>query len=790
MTNSGNGSRSKRRIGLAVGAMLLCLAGGNPANGQSGNIDLINAVIVHSATNPRQARAAEFLQYEIERRTGIRLAMGNSRPADRRPAIVAGTVGVFPKSFAPPVGLSVPDEAEGYVIWVDDATRSSPTVCLEGHDDRGMMFAVGGLIRLLNLASNYISLASDVRVSTAPTEAIRAQQMIYSPQSKDGFVNWRDAAQKEQQIRDLVLFGANGFEPRPARGVDQFLQDLGLDLFVVVSCQNLIDDDKLTDDQIKQRYSDLVGVDHFTTYGGDASGSRPPQEVFPAMQRVVPLVLASHPGAKWWYSNQCLENHAVAYDDYIFNYLNTWRPRWLYGMVYGPWTRRGIPEIRASLPSEYRIRHYPDICHVRWCQYPIPKWDQVWAQVWPRNQSIYVMPRMMAAIHQATREGTVGFLPYNHTGSYNDLNKFVWTAKGWNPEAKVDDILYDYGKVFFAYDFLKPPEGGLAGAGTDSNERLIDAGARAVARGLELLEDNWTGRLATNTSCEAALKLWKNIAICMGGAGRNRRLEMYLYRAFLDAQVKRKYDAEMKCEQEAYEALKQAGAVGVASAVANARAALARVDTEFQSKDSFKEELQSWGLTSRFGDLDTILANIYSPLSDRRWLEKQLETARSLEDIKRIVNYEDPGPGGFYDNLGAEDEEPHLVRPKSWEQDPGFVHSPIEWVDHDPGSARRHSQLTHAVCRYDTPLQMRWEGLDPRASYHIRVVYLGPFNPRIICETDDGQLIHGPRGNTGATPVSYRIPQSSTRDGVLGLRWRLANNVRGVSVTEIWLIKD
>ncbi|GAH36875.1 unnamed protein product, partial [marine sediment metagenome] len=145
---------------------------------------------------------------------------------------------------------------------------------------------------------------------------------------------------------------------------------------------------------------------------------------------------------------------------------------------------------------------------------------------------------------------------------------------------------------------------------------------------------------------------------------------------------------------------------------------------------------------------------------------------------------------GFYDNLGVVGEQPHLLRQKTWQQDPGFVYSPIEWLDHKPGSDRRHSQLTHATCRYGTPLLMRWEGLDRRAAYHINVVYRGPFGPQFTCKTDDGHLIHASRGNTDSTPVSYSIPQAATSDGVLGLQWQLTNQVRGVSVTEIWLIKQ
>jgi len=749
---------------------------------QSQKLDLSRAVIVHSSDQGRHSKAAQMLQFEIERRTGIKLNISTSMPSDGLPAILVGSADSFPDSYRMPSGLSVPAKAEGYAMWIDRTQPTAPKVYVVGRDDKGVVFGVGRLIRLLYLTANHIHLANDVQISTAPADPTRAHQIIRSTQCEDGFVNWRDAAEEQQNARDLILFGTNGFEARSPEDIDEYLEELDIDLYFIVTCQDIIDSNKLSDDEIRKLYTDIVGIDHITTYGGDASGSRPPAGVFPQMERFIPLVQESHPGVKWWYSNQCLDDHAVDYDDYIFNYINTKQPEWLYGMVYGPWTKRGIGEIRADLPSQYKIRHYPEICHVRWCQYPVPKWDRVWAQIWPRNQSIYTMFRMMAQVHRATRKDTIGFLPYNHTGSYNDLNKFIWSTMGWG-DCSVEDFLYDYGKTFFAYDFKG------YGGGTDK-DAIIDAGARAVAWGLELLEDNWTGHLAENTSAESAEKLWKMIATNMGGVGDNWRLEMFLYKAMLDAQIKRKYDAEMECERQAYEALKQAGTIGVAKAVENARAALAGSDREFQSKADFERELKSWGLSDNFGDLDQVLDNMYSPLSDRKWIESQLDGVTTVADIEKILNYEDPGPGGFYDNLGVVGEDPHLVRNKTWQEDPGFVYSVIEWVDHSPGTERRHSQLTHATSRYDTPLRMRWEGLDGNASYHIKVVYLGPFGPKFTCKTDDGHEIHGVRESTDSTPVSYSIPQASTSDGVLELKWELTNIVRGVSVTEIWLIKD
>ena len=415
-------------------------------------------------------------------------------------------------------------------------------------------------------------------------------------------------------------------------------------------------------------------------------------------------------------------------------------------MVYGPWTRGGISDLRERLPSQYVMRHYPEICHPRWSQYPIPKWDRIFAVVWPRNRCIYMMPTMMLNIYKSTREGTDGILPYSHTGTYNDLNKFVWSAAAWNPEIDVETILTDYAKVFFAHNFIKHPHENR-NENSFSREELIDAAVEEVVKGLLLLESNWVGPLRNNSSTEAALQQWKLIADCIGGPQNNWRVEMMLYKARIDAQIKRKYDLEMQLESEAYKILENAGNTGIETAISQAKATLARIDSQFQTKEEFLHEISELGLTGKFGDLDEIADNIYTSFNDRYWIEKQLTKVKTIEDIQQIIHYEDSGEGGFYDNLGVEGKQPHLYRQISWQEDPGFVHSPIEWVDNAANSGFRHSQHTHALSRHETPLVMRWEGLEKEA----------------------------------------------TSDGTLQLHWTQdadeENMYRGVSVSEIWLTK-
>ena len=290
--------RTNLLISFAVLALLSSVGGANSAHYSGPKVALTKAVIVHPAGQASSAATAELLQYEIEKRTGIALSRRTAMPSDDVPAIVLGSAKAYPTSAQFPPGLACPGEAESYAIWVDKTSRSAPTIYLVGRDDRGALFAAGRLIILLNLSAKHIALPENIRIASAPDTTIRAHQILSSTQCEDGFVDWDDLAQKHQHIRDMVLFGTNGFEPRPADDVDDYMEKLGIDLFGKIKCDELIDYAKLSDDEIRNLYTNLVGVDHFTTYGGDASGSRPPMEFFPTLDRILPLILESHPGAK------------------------------------------------------------------------------------------------------------------------------------------------------------------------------------------------------------------------------------------------------------------------------------------------------------------------------------------------------------------------------------------------------------------------------------------------------------------------------------------------------------
>ena len=126
-------------------------------------------------------------------------------------------------------------------------------------------------------------------------------------------------------------------------------------------------------------------------------------------------------------------------------------PAWLAGVVYRPAGAREPARAaeglaRAGIP----IRDYPDITHSLRCQYPVPDWDVAYSLTEGR-EVINPRPRDEAAIFHAFADQTIGFITYSE-GCNDDVNKIVWSALGWDPQADVLDVLRHYSRYFIGLD--------------------------------------------------------------------------------------------------------------------------------------------------------------------------------------------------------------------------------------------------------------------------------------------------------------------------------------------------
>ena len=198
----------------------------------------------------------------------------------------------------------------------------------------------------------------------------------------------------------------------------------------------------------------------------------------------------------------------------------------------------------------------------------------------------------------------------------------------------------------------------------------------------------------------------------------------------------------------------------------------------------------------RGANLDTLDA----PLNNRLWLEQKFTELRRMPDesersreLDRMVNWTDPGPGGFYDDLGNPVQQPHLLRGRGYQADPAFWESSL--TGFASNRALRSSWWTHAESLFDAPLEMHYQDLDRNAQYKIRVVYGGD-SPRIkVGLVANGRIeIHPLMAKPmPVQPLEFEIPREATATGELTLSWRrepgLGGNGRGCQVSEVWLIR-
>ena len=767
-------------------------------------VELSRALIaVATQDNPVVEKAAVMLQEEILSHSGVKLERGAALPEDETATVVLAA-GALPKGWGEvQADLSIPTQPDGYAIWVDTTTRKTPTVYLVGHDERGALFAAGRLLRLLEMRPGEVALSDKVRIASAPRQAIRGHHFGYD-NTNNTFDAWTQA-QFEQYIRDLVVFGVNTIElsldfkaesphmPVPAEKMNVDLSRLiasyGLDVWIFHALKGDVSDPALAEQELARSayvFEKLPNLDAVFVPGGDP-GETPPQALMPFLAKLADLLHKSHPNAALWLSNQAFEESE---NDYLYEYLTAEKPAWLKGLAFGPWTKIGIREARERTPSQYQIRSYPDITHNVRCQFPVPHWDRAFAHTLGR-EAANPRPVGQAQIHENEIPYCDGFIAYSE-GAHDDVNKIVWLARSWDPEAPVEDILRDYGRYFIGED-LGP----------------------ACAEGLLAQEKNWEGPLLNNPAVSATFAHWQAIEKKADETVRNNwRFQQGLIRAYYDEYLKQRLAVAVEREANAYAALRTAESAGPEAAIAAARAALAPANAgpvapELRARI---EELgaalfQSIGIqldVERYGakspERGAILEFLDLPLNDEPWLNAQFDAilaekdrAVQLERIATLVNWENPSPGSFYDDLGNATKEPHLVSGKPWAEDPGFVDSPQDefmMTPNPPPGTMRLSWLDQGQTLFRAPLRMRYEGLEPNAAYTLRVTYAGRFKATMTLTANDTYTIHPPTGPADpAAPREFAIPREATQGGTLELRWEKAEG-RGCQVAEVWLIRN
>ncbi|MFN7997646.1 MAG: hypothetical protein U0Q18_28770 [Bryobacteraceae bacterium] len=725
-------------------------------------LDLTNAVITHpkNFTGP-ELKSVNLLIDEVEKRSGLRWSVAQSE-SNSQPAIRID-LGQGP--------------AEGYAI-----STTGPFVTIRGNDERGVLFGIGRLLRELNFKLSSVTLRDGFQETSAPRYRLRGHQLGYRPKTNT-YDAWT-VADFEQYIRDLAVFGTNAIEIIPPRSDDapagpqfhvppmrmmveqsRIARDYGLDVWIWYPAMDVDYANPATVESALQEWGEvfrqLPRIDAVFVPGGDPGHTRP-KYLLALLAKETEVLHRYHPKAQMWVSPQSFNREWMAE---FFAILRDQSPAWLSGVVYGPQTRISLVEMRAQVPTRYPIRNYPDITHNMDCEFPVPDWDPAYA-VTEARESINPQPVREAKIFHAEEPNTIGFLTYSE-GTNDDVNKFVWSGLGWNPDQDVKEILRQFGHYFIG-----------------------DALGDRFADGLLALESNWRGPLLPNDSVQGTFQKFEAMELAASPhVLRNWRFQQALYRAYYDAYTRRRLEAETNAEAPALRKLRDTRDLAAAARLLNEpvrvnpapelRARISELAEALFQSIGMQLSVQRYKAIAvdRGASLDTL----DMPLNDRNWLTARFrEAEKDPAVIDRILNWTDPGPGGFYDDLGDSRAQPHLVRGSNG-------------LEYRRGW--RKSWWTYAESFYDDPLQMRYTGLDPSAQYKVRVVYAGDSMLRKIrLAAGDGIEVHPLlRKPEPVAPVEFDVPRAATAKGELELSWYgepgLGGNGRGCQVSEVWLIK-
>ena len=148
-------------------------------------IDLTKAVIVMPKTlGPLGHKAVQVLTEEIERRSRVCWPVLDDWPETGQTVIALGLVNhddTFPAALRS--HLKKDATAEGFQISMHRSTNGDPHILLGGHDLRGLLYAVGRLLRELRTSRDHVKLPEDFSVHTSPTQKLRGHQLGYRPKT-------------------------------------------------------------------------------------------------------------------------------------------------------------------------------------------------------------------------------------------------------------------------------------------------------------------------------------------------------------------------------------------------------------------------------------------------------------------------------------------------------------------------------------------------------------------------------------------------------------------------------
>lgn len=757
------------------------------------DIDLTKAsVIISSDIKPTvQLSAMRILKEEVHNRTGKEWNRIDNWAKAKNITIalaLSSSIQLLDQNIPLRNDMSLPEyQAEGFRIFIEKTTIKS-ILWIIGADSRAVIFGIGELLRTAKMAKNSVLIAPDLDIASSPVSSLRGHQIGYR-NTANSYDAW-SVDQYDQYIRELTLFGTNAIENIPPLKKDpsphfkisreemnvkmsEICDSYDIEYWVWTPAEIDLTDQDLRAKELdfhEANYKKVPRLDNIFFPGGDP-GHNHPKEVLPFLKDLHERLQLHHPKAGIWISLQGFSQEQI---DYFYQYLEKYTPTWLRGVVSGP-SSPEISETRYRLPEQYKHRHYPDITHNVRCDYPALNFDQAFALTIGR-EGINPQPVHYARVHEKYAPFTDGFISYSD-GCHDDVNKIIWSQRGWNPKKSIRDILFEYNRFFFKPDVEASASDGILG-----------------------LEGNWDGSLRDNGSVEATLTFWKNLEKQHPDLSGNWRWQMLVLRAYYDAYVRGRLINEQDLEIEANQILEQVETVGADAVMRRALEIVNKADTQpidLEIKKTIEEYcaalFKSCGLQTSVdlyqasnSQRGCILQFVDYPLNNRWWLADQFKIIDSLENeeeknerIKVIYSWENPGSGSYYDNISNIAQSEHVTT---------TIYDAVDFGWWDGGNSRW--RLSSQVYQTQGNPILEYEDLDPDARYIVRVAGFGEALIRVDGKRLEPLVYDKERGGF----KEFIVPRSVIGDGKLTvsfdqpeeshLRWKYYS-----AVSDVWLIK-
>jgi hypothetical protein len=672
-------------------------------------------------------------------------------------------------------------------------TTTPRAITIRAATTRAGMFAAGYLLRHLD----NLTLTAPGHITDAPATTIRGTQIGY--RAKNNSYDAWDVPMLTRRIEDFALLGGNRIQfvapvsddtatsplsPLPATetliAVAQATHRLGIDVALFYPLLRDYEKPGSADAEVADfttLAAKLPALDALYIPGGDP-GHTAPDRLFPLTQRIAGRLRQRFAKAEVLLSTQGFD--AAGLD--AFHAQLTKRPRWLTAIFVGPQTRDGIAEHRRRIAGRYPIETYPDTAHTMHAQFPIPDWHPAFALTQgrePVNPRPAATDRIFAHLAPQTR----GFVTYSE-GVNDDWNVTQWFRLGWNPTTPASEVAQDYARMF--------------------------VGDMAFAAVPLALESNWRGDPSANAGIDATLRLVDGIHPARWA---DWRIDLYRYRATYDALVRHRLIAAKAAQGEAFWTLRQAPATGaepaaVAACFAYARpepAIVAPLRTDLTAiADRLWQRARMQLSVPRHGashwERGANLDRADIELNDRTVVEGEIAQALARPDAAaRLYAIGDPWRTrdmALYDDLGDPTAEPHLVRGPGFDADPQSMASAIDGVaDRIPDQGWRMADLSYAEGLYETPVRLRYTGLERGRRYRLVARWAGEDYALPMRLTGNGVELHPFRPRHGdRETVETAIPQHLTADGTLTLEWHRPANIggggRGHQIAQTWLIPE